>query len=78
MIRPLRNNVLLRASEAPQSSIAGIIIASAISNQAEVIACGQDVKELQPGQVVRYDAASVVKIDSYMMCREADVLCVVE
>ena len=77
-LKPLRSGVLLKATEAPESSIAGLIIASAISNQATVIAVGPDVKELKVNDIVRYDVQAAVKLESYLLCREADVLCVIE
>lgn len=78
MLRPLRNGVLLRASEAPQSSISGIILTNSISNQATVISVGPEVKELKVGDVVKYDEKSVAKVEGLLLCREFDVFCVVE
>ena len=78
MIRPLRNNVVLKPSESQQENRIGIIIASAISNEGVVKAVGPDCKELKIGDVVRYDTDSARKLDSYVMCREQDVLCVIE
>ncbi len=78
MIRPLRSNVLLRASEAPQTSSYGIIITNVGKDEAEVVAIGSEVKEIKIGDVVRYDVASSRKVEQYIMCREADVLCVIE
>lgn len=77
-IKPLRNNILIRPSDAQQENKIGIIIASAVSNEGIVKAVGIDVKELKIGDVVRYDTQSAVKLESYLMCREADVLCVIE
>ncbi len=77
MIKPLRTNVLLKPTEATQENKIGIIIASQVSNEAKVVAVGVDVKELRVGDQVRFDQQSAVRMDSYIMCREADVLCVV-
>lgn len=80
-LKPLRNNVLLRVVDANQHR-SGLIIASQASNEADVIAVGNDVKELKVGDTVRFDKGSAVPLEcsglSYLMCRELDVLCVVE
>ncbi len=82
MLKPLRSNVLLKPIDMQSSSPSGLILANNVINEAVVVAKGMDVKELKVGDVVRYDAGSIVKLDSksvnYVMCREADVLCVVE
>lgn len=75
MMKPLRSNVLLRPTEAPQSS-SGLIITASPTNNAVVVAIGSEVKELKVGDTVRYDSG--VKLDSYIMCREADIFCVIE
>lgn len=77
-IKPLRNNVLLSPSEAQAENRIGIIIAAQVSDEAIVVACGPEVKELKLGDRIRYDTQSVRKLDRYLMCREADILCVVE
>ncbi len=78
MIKPLRNNVVLSPTESTQESKIGIIIANAVSNEGRVVAIGPDVKELKLGDVVRYDVASSRKLEQYIMCRELDILCIVE
>jgi co-chaperonin GroES (HSP10) len=78
MIKPLRSNVVLSPTEHAEEHRIGIIIASSVSNEGRVVAIGQDVKELKLGDIVRYDSQAAVKLDQYLMCREADVLCVVE
>lgn len=78
MIKPLRSNVVLSPTEHTQESRIGIIIASQVSNEGKVVAIGSEVKELKIGDVVRFDQQAAVKLDSYLMCREADVLCIVE
>lgn len=78
MIRPLRNNVVIRPSEAQQENKIGIIIHNAVSNEGVVVAIGAEVKELKLGDLVRFDSQAAVKLDAYLMCRELDVLCVVE
>lgn len=78
MIKPLRSNVVLKPTEQTQESRIGIIISSSVSNEAQVVAVGHDVKELKVGDTVRFDSKAAVKLDQYLMCREADVLCVVE
>lgn len=77
-MKPLRNNVLIKPQEKANESIAGIIIASAVSNQGLVVAVGPECKELKPGDCIRYDEKSCAKIDSLLMCREQDVYCIVE
>ena len=78
MIRPLRTNIVITPSEKQQESRIGIILAAAISNEGVVKAVGPEVKELKIGDVIRYDVDSSRKLDSYVMCREQDVLCVIE
>lgn len=78
MIKPLRNGVLIRPSDAQSETKIGIIIQSAIANEGIVKAIGAEVKELKVNDRVRYDIQSVAKVDSYVLCREADVLCVLE
>jgi co-chaperonin GroES (HSP10) len=78
MIKPLRSNVLIRPSDVQQESKIGIIIQSSVSNEGVIKAIGMDVKELKVGETVRYDVQAAVRVDGYLMCREADVLCVVE
>lgn len=78
MIKPLRSNVVLKPTENTQENKIGIIIATSVSNEGRVVAVGQDVKELKLGDIVRFDQQAAVKLDSYLMCREADVLCIVE
>lgn len=77
MLKPLRSNVILKPAEDTQESKIGIILATT-TNVAKVIAVGCECKELKIGDVVRFDQQAVVKLDQYLMCREADVLCVVE
>ncbi len=77
-IKPLRNNVILRPSEAQQENRIGLIIQSSLDNQGTVVAIGPEVKELKLGDLVRYDTQSSRKLEQYVMCRELDVLCIVE
>ena len=77
-LKPLRNNVVLLPSDTHQESKLGIIVAANVSNQGVVKALGPECKELKLGDVVRYDVESSRKLDSYVMCREQDVLCVIE
>ncbi len=78
MIKPLRNGVLIKPSDSQQENKIGIIIQSAVANEGIVKAIGAEVKEVKVGDTVRYDIQSVAKVDSYVLCREADVLCVLE
>lgn len=78
MIKPLRSNVLMKSREQAQSTIAGLIISSNVSNEAEIVAVGSETKELHVGDKVRFDSSSTVKIDDLLMCREADILCIIE
>ena len=78
ILKPLRTNIVLSPTEHTQENKIGIIIANAVSNEGKVVAVGSEVKELKVGDVVRYDAHSAVKLEQYVMCREADVLCVIE
>lgn len=77
MFKPLRSNVLLKAQE-HQEHASGLIIASPSANDATVVAIGAEVKELKLGDRVRYDKSSASVLDGYLMCREADILCIVE
>ncbi len=78
MLKPLRSNVVLKPTENTQETKIGIIIASSVSNEGRVVAIGSEVKELKVNDVVRFDQQAAVKLDQYLMCREADVLCVIE
>lgn len=78
IIKPLRSNVVISPTERTQESRIGIIISSSVDNEGRVVAIGPEVKELKLGDVIRYDTSSARKLEQYMMCREADVLCVIE
>lgn len=78
MIKPLRANVLIRPSDKQAESKIGIILASVVSNEGTIVAIGSEVKELKLNDIVRYDRQAAVTLDNYLMCREADVLCVIE
>lgn len=78
MIKPLRNIVVIRPSEAQQENKIGLIIQSQSNNEGRVVALGPECKELKLGDVVRYDSSSVKKIEGYLVCRELDIFCVVE
>lgn len=75
-LKPLRSNVLIKPTEVQENRI-GLIIQS-ISNEGIIKGVGIDVKELKIGDVVRFDRQTAVTLDSYLLCREADVLCVIE
>ena len=77
-MRMLRSNVLLKPSTQKEHVSGLIITTQAASNEGTVLGIGPDVKELAVGDKVKYDPNSVVKLDDLLMCREADVLCVIE
>ncbi len=77
-IKPLRSNVLIKPSDKQSESKIGIIIQSSVSNEGVVMAVGVETKEIKAGDIVRFDRQAAVTLDSYLMCREADVLCIVE
>lgn len=78
IIKPLRSNVVISPTERTQESRIGIIISSSVDNEGRVVAIGPEVKEIKLGDVIRYDMQSARKLEQYVMCREADVLCVIE
>lgn len=77
-LRPLRTNIVLQVSEQAVESKIGLIIADSVQNQGIVVAIGKSCKEIKLGDKIRFDPNSAVSLDNYKMCREEDVLCVIE
>ncbi len=78
MLKPLRNGVLIRPTAAQAEHKIGIITLNQTNNEGRVVGVGPEVKELKVGDIVRYDEKSVAKVEGLLLCREADIYCVVE
>lgn len=75
MIKPLADRVLIKPIEHTTETSFGLILNNGVTNEGIVVAIGSGVKDVALGDVVRYTNAG--KLDAYLLCREADVLCVV-
>ena len=76
MLKPLHDRVLIMPIEHQTETSFGLIVSNGVTNEGRVIAVGLNVKDVKAGDTVRYSNA--VRMDSYLLCRELDVLCVVE
>ena len=88
-LKPMADNVLLKAQEAPETTVSGIILATASKEKPaiyEVVSAGpgtKDVKmEVKAGDKVimgKYTGTNV-KLDGeeYVIVRQSDILAIVE
>ena len=83
-LKPMADNVLLKAHEEKETAVAGILIASANKEKPaiyEVMSAGPDVKDIKAGDkvVVGNFTGSEIKLDGveYKFVKLEDVLAVV-
>ena len=88
-LKPMADNVLLKAQEAPETTASGIILATTSKEKpvvSSVVAVGPGTKDepmtVEPGQkvIVGKYAGTEVKLDGeeYIVVRQSDILAIVE
>ena len=83
-LKPMADNILLKQSEAAETTASGIILASTKEKPAiyEVMSAGPDVKDIKAGDkvVVGNFVGSDLKLDGveYIIVKQSDILAIVE
>ena len=84
-LRPMADNIVLKATEAEETTASGIILAAATREKPaifEVMSAGPDVKEIKVSDkvIVRKFIGGDIKLDGeeYKIVRQSDILAIVE
>ena len=83
-LKPMADNVLLKQFEAPETTVSGIILATATKEKPaiyEVMSAGPDVKDIKAGDkvVVGKFTGNEIKLDGtdYKFVKQEDLLAIV-